>query len=126
MKRLAALMLVGVIAGTVAGVPVQAAADARHSGRVLEIDPRARTMRIEEMKAWAGPGTGTVELALRLASDAQILSVRREPGASLAGWLNAWREEAIDLDAVRPGDFVTVTTGGKGDVASLQLVRPES
>jgi hypothetical protein len=125
MKRLAALMLAGVIAGTVMMVPAQAAS-ARHSGRVLAVDPGARTLRIEEMKAWTGPGTGAVELTLRLPAEARVLSVARTAGADAAGWLNAWREEPISLDALRPGDFVTVTTSGRGDVASLQVVRPES
>jgi hypothetical protein len=125
MKRLAVLSVAGMVVGILAAAPAQGA-DTRHSGRVLAVDPSARTLRIEEMKAWTGPGTGTVELSLRLASDAQLLSVTRAPGASLAGWLNAWREAPIGLDAVRPGDFVTVTTSGRGDVATLQLVRPES
>jgi hypothetical protein len=124
MKRLAVLSVAGIVVGILAAAPAQGA-DTRHSGRVLAVDPSARTLRIEEMKAWTGPGTGTVELSLRLASDAQLLSVARAPGASLAGWLNAWREAPIGLDAVRPGDFVTVTTSGRGDVATLQLVRPE-
>jgi hypothetical protein len=125
MKRPAVLSVAGIVIGILAAAPAQGA-DTRHSGRVLAVDPSARTLRIEEMKAWTGPGTGTVELSLKLASDAQLLSVTRAPGASLAGWLNAWREAPIDLDAVRPGDFVTVTTGQRGDVATLQLVRPES
>jgi hypothetical protein len=125
MKRRAVLSVAGIVVGILAAAPAQGA-DTRHSGRVLAVDPSARTLRIEEMKAWTGPGTGTVELSLRLASDAQLLSVTRAPGASLAGWLNAWREAPIGLDAVRPGDFVTVTTSGRGDVATLQLVRPES
>jgi hypothetical protein len=125
MRRLTALIVVCVVVGTAAGALAQGA-DTRHSGRVVAVDPSARTLRIEEMKAWTGPGTRAVELSLKLASDAQLLSVAREPGASLAGWLNAWREAPIGLDAVRPGDFVTVTTSGRGDVATLQLVRPES
>jgi hypothetical protein len=125
MKRLAVLIVAGLVFGTAFRGPAQAA-DTRHSGRVLAVDPSARTLRIEEMKAWTGPGTGIVELSLTLASDAQVLSVTRAPGPSLAGWLNAWREAPISLDAIRPGDFVTVTTGGRGDVATMQVVRPES
>jgi hypothetical protein len=125
MKRLAVLILAGVIVGTVVMVPAQAATT-RHSGRVLEVDPGARTLRIEEMKAWTGPGTGAVELTLRLTADARVLSLARSAGADAAGWLNAWQEEAISLDVLRPGDFVTVTTSGRGDVASLQVVRPGS
>jgi hypothetical protein len=123
MKRLAVLIVAGIVLA--AGALAQAA-DTRHSGRVLAVDPSARTLRIEEMKAWTGPGTGTVELSLKLASDAQLLSVTRTPGASLAGWLNAWREAPISLDAIQPGDFVTVTTSGRGDIATVQVVRPES
>jgi hypothetical protein len=126
MKRFAVLIMAGVVLGAIAAGPARAA-DTRHSGRVLEVDPTSRTLRIEEMKAWTGPGTGTVELSLRLSSDAQLLRVTRAPGTSLAGWLNAWQEAPITLDAVRPGDFVTVTTSGRGGaVATLQVVQPET
>jgi hypothetical protein len=116
--------LAAVVAGAVA-LPAEAE-ETRHSGRVLEVDARAGTLRIEEMKAWTGPGTGTVELALRLPPGAPVFLVARAPGVGPAGWPNAWQEERITLDALQPGDFVTVTTGERGDVASLQVVRPQS
>ena len=124
MKRAARLLLAAVVAGAVA-LPAEAE-ETRHSGRVLEVDARAGTLRIEEMKAWTGPGTGTVELALRLPPGAPVFLVARAPGVGPAGWPNAWQEERITLDVLQPGDFVTVTTGERGDVASLQVVRPQS
>src|SRR5918996_3068397 len=114
MKRFAVLIMAGVVLGTIATGPA-GAADTRHSGRVLEVDPTARTLRIEEMKAWTGPGTGTVELALRLTPGAPVFLVARAPGVGPAGWPNAWQEERITLDVLQPGDFVTVTTGERGD-----------
>jgi hypothetical protein len=44
----------------------------------------------------------------------------------LAGWPNAWREERTTIQALRPGDYVTVTTGeGSNTVLVLEVVQPE-
>jgi hypothetical protein len=124
MKRLAVLMLGCVL--VTAAPALAGAGDTRHSGRVLAVDPAAGTLRIEEMRAWTGPNTGTVELPLRLAPDATIRMVSRAATIDAARWPNAWEERPIALDALKPGDFVTVTTGERDEVAvALEVVRPE-
>jgi hypothetical protein len=125
MKRLAVLVLacVATSAGWTTSVH---AGDTRHSGRVVAIDPAAGTLRIEEMRAWTGPDTGSVELALRLRSDTSMHAVSRAV-VDLAGWPHSFKEQPMTVDALKPGDFVTVTTGERGDVAlAVEVVRPES
>jgi hypothetical protein len=125
MKRLAMLVLACV--ATSAGWTMPAhAGDTRHSGRVVAIDAGAGTLRIEELRAWTGPDTGSVELALRLRPDTSMHAVSRAV-VDPAGWPHAFKEQPITVDALQKGDFVTVTTGERGDVAlAVEVVRPES
>ena len=124
MKRLAVLM---VGCALVTAVPALAGAgDTRHSGRVLAVDPAAGTLRIEEMRAWTGPNTGLVDLPLRLAPDAKVRMVSRAATVDPARWPNVWEERPIAVDALKPGDFVTVTTSERDEVAvAVDVVRGE-
>jgi hypothetical protein len=124
MKRLAVL-LVGCALVTAAPA-LAGAGDTRHSGRVLAVDPAAGTLRIEEMRAWTGPNTGLVDLPLRLAPDAKVRMVSRAATVDPARWPNVWEERPIAVDALKPGDFVTVTTGDRDEVAvAVDVVRGE-
>ena len=123
MKRLTALLLGCAL---VTAVPALAGADTRHSGRVLAVDQAAGTLRIEEMRAWTGPNTGVVDLPLRLAPDATIRIVSRAAIVDPARWPNAWEERPTTVDALKTGDFVTVTTGDRDKVAvAVDVVRGE-
>jgi hypothetical protein len=120
MKRLAMLILIGM-----AAVSPAWAADARHSGRVLAIDPGAGRLRLEELTAAPGPEPRSVELQLQVTRDTAINRVARA-AMDPAGWPNAWREERTTIDTVKPGDFVTATTGQRGDVAlTLEVMQPD-
>jgi hypothetical protein len=126
MKRFA-LFLMATAVASVISPGLAPAADSRHSGRILDIDPSARTVRIEEMKAWTGPGTGISQLALQISPDASLRVVARGTGVDTGGWPNAWQERPITLDALKPGDFVNVTRAERGGGALvLEVVRPES
>jgi hypothetical protein len=104
--------------------PAQAA-DMRHSGRVVAIDPAAGTLRLEELTASRGPEPRIIELTLRLGPDIAIHRVARA-AVDLAGWPNAFREERTTIDALKPGNFVTVTTGERSNtVLALEVVQPE-
>jgi hypothetical protein len=116
-----ALLLLAAVAPTVAS-----AAAARHSGRVLAVDPGAGTVRIEEMVAWTGPNTGAVERTIRLTPDTTVQVVRRAATVDPARWPNAFEEQRITADSLKPGDFVTATTGS-GDLAvALEVVQPDN
>ena len=125
MKRVAVLMLILALA-TTAAIPA-GAGEVRHSGRVIAVDATAGTLRVEEMKAWTGPDTGLVDLSLRLTPASVIRQVSRPATVEQARWPNVWEARPITLDALKPGDFVTVTIGEKGNVATtVELVRPDS
>jgi hypothetical protein len=124
MKRVAVLLVVGVAMGIGTARPASAA-DTRHSGRVVAIDPAAGTLRLEELTASRGPEPRIIELTLRLGPGIAIHRVARA-AVDLAGWPNAFREERTTIDALKPGNFVTVTTGERSNtVLALEVVQPE-
>jgi hypothetical protein len=121
MRGLAVLIL---LVGVATAAPAWGA-DARHSGRVLAVDPGAGRLRLEELTAAPGPEPRSVELKLQVTPDTAIHRVARA-AVDPAGWPNAWREERTTIHTVKPGDFVTATTGERGDVAlTLEVVEPD-
>jgi hypothetical protein len=123
MKQIAIALL---LALTAAASPSGAlAAESRHSGQVVAVDPSAGTVRFQEMIAWTGPNTGIVERTVRLTPATEVQLVQRATTIDAAPWPNAWEEHRISLDALHPGDFVTVTTRGTDTAVALEVVRPE-
>jgi hypothetical protein len=123
MTRAGVLLMAGVVLGVGAVAPAQAA-DAKHSGRVIAVDPAGK-LRLEEATASPGPEPRTVQRTLRLGPETSLRRVARV-AVDLAGWPNAWREERTTIQALRPGDYVTVTTGeGSNTVLVLEVVHPE-
>lgn len=123
MKRIA-LMLALVLA--LATAAAAGAAERRHSGRVVAVDRAAGTLRIEEMQSWNGPGTGLVDVTMRLTPQTAVAVVRRTPDVTAARWPDTFEARPVDADALRPGQFVTVTTGD-GDVAEkVEIVEPDA
>jgi hypothetical protein len=125
MKRFAlALILLAV-----AAAPSLPAAAERHSGRVVAVDPAAGTLRMEELVEGVGTETRAVERTLRLGPGAVIQLVRPAARADDAAqvdsahWPNAWDRQPLSVAALKPGDFVTVTTSGD-KVAAMDVVRP--
>ena len=119
-----AVTLLGATLSAAAASPALGA-DARHSGRVLAIDRTAGTLRLDELTAAPGPEPRAVERTLRLSADAVVNRVART-AVDAAGWRNAWGEERTTIDTLKPGDFVTVTTGERDQaVRALDVVQPE-
>src|ERR671918_76385 len=86
------VMLVLAVAFLSLAMPgIAPAAEARHSGRVMAVDPGAGTVRIQEVVAWTGPETGTVERTIRLTPDTTVQLVRREADVDLPRWAAARR-----------------------------------
>jgi hypothetical protein len=124
MKRVALVLGLLTMAALTAGGA--GAAESRHSGRIVAVDPAAGTLRVQEMVAWTGPGTGLVERTIRLAPQTSIALVRRAREIDPARWPNAFDERRAGVEALRPGEFVTVTTGD-GDVAEkVEVVEPDA
>jgi hypothetical protein len=129
MITILALILAGLLLATTthaadpAGAASATARETRHSGTVTAIEKGRLTL--EELVAWTGEGTGRVRRTVALTDDTRILLVTRDESpdrASMAGFT----ETRIDAAAIRPGDFVTVTTpAGNGRAVSVEVVRPE-
>ncbi len=95
------------------------AAGERHSGTVVAVDPRSATLTIEELVEGGRPRT----LAVQVPAQARVvLSERMTPDTfTSAGEL--FKDTAISLAEVRPGDFVVLEMDGTGSrVASAVIV----
>ncbi len=101
-----------------------AAGEARHSGQVLAVGDDV--LVLQEIVAWTGPGAGFVTRRLRLTPDTSIQLVRRAETIDPDRWPVVFDEQPLAADAIRRGDFVTVTTRrAQGDTAvSLEVWRP--
>ena len=100
------------------------AGEARHSGQVLAVGDDV--LVLQEIVAWTGPGAGFVTRRLRLTP---VTSSQLGRGAETIDpdrWPVVFDEQPLAADAIRRGDFVTVTTRrAQGDTAvSLEVWRP--
>lgn len=104
-----------------------AADSARYSGTLVSVDEASGLLVLEVMGPWTGEVESTVtRRELRLGSDPEVRLLRRDPeGTNAGGWRGGFAESPITLSAIRPGDYVTVQTGARGVVGSIEVVRPE-
>ena len=115
-RALYALVLVALLA-----VPVAAAA--RVSGRVIEVQPGR--LVLEEQGPWTGPGTGIVRHTVEV-TPGTVVRIVRATGQWDDNATPGYDVSAADTGVVRPGDFVTVMTGGIGQPAvSLDVMRDD-
>jgi hypothetical protein len=122
MRCLIAVALVGAV--MLGALPALAAdGEGRISGHLLEIRPDG-SLVIEEQGPWIGPNTGIIRRTVALGPDTTIRVVRskqtwgqgdREPGYAVT---------PSDFRELKPGDFVTVTTGGASKAVAIDVVRP--
>ena len=100
--------------------PLVAGAAERHSGTILAVDVPARTIVLEEL----GVAGIRRELSMRLPPDARIVVSDRAPETTLRDLARPFRDTPVDLQAVRPGDFVVVesaTTEGTSVARALTV-----
>jgi hypothetical protein len=123
----AALATVSSAAAAGASKPAQLRdGEVRHSGSVVTVDIDARRLRMEEMVAWMGPGTGIVERSVTVTPDTSIELIWRDDDPDRTA-LPGWDGKSIALRDIRRGDFVTVTVRRDNPVAvSLQVLRPDA
>ncbi len=110
--------ILALLAALLPCAPTWAAAE-RHSGTVEAVDPRSGRLTIEELVEGGRPRT----LAVQVPAQARVvLSERMTPDTfTSAGEL--FKDTAIPLSEVRPGDFVVLEMDGTGSrVASAVIV----
>ena len=121
MKRLIAVALLGaVMLGALPALAVDG--EGRISGRLLEIRPDG-SLIIEEQGPWTGPNTGIVRRTLALGPDTAIRVVRSKETWSPADPEPGYSVTPTDFRELKPGDFVTVITGGASKATAIDVVR---
>jgi hypothetical protein len=122
-----AVLLTSATLGTSAApAAAQQHGEVRHSGTIVEIT--GRSIVLEEMLAWQGPDNpGIVHRSITVTPRTSIQLVARtgEWGVARTS-LPGWDSKPMDLDELRRGDFVTITTGAdaRDRAVALQVIRP--
>jgi hypothetical protein len=122
----AVVALALLLAGLAASVSL-AASEARHTGTVVAVEPDRRRIAIEEMGPWVGPRQGVVKLWIALAPQTKVAAITRSEGPGKDGWAGNFAAAPLTADAIKPGDFVTVTTetrDGRLVARSVEVLRP--
>jgi hypothetical protein len=115
------------VALLVLGGPALAAEGERYSGRVVDVRPDGK-LTLEEMGPWKGPGTGLARRTFDLPPNIAVREVRPkgtwDPNDAMPGY----DVRPVDLTRIKPGDFVTVITGGdrRSVDVTLDVVRLEA
>jgi len=114
-----------VVALLTCGAPALAAdGDGKVSGRLMEIRSDGKLV-IEEQGPWTGPGTGLVTRTVDLNPGTSIRVIRatgkweptdKDPGYDV---------QPADFRALKSGDFVTVTLGGRSVAVGVDVMRAE-
>ncbi len=115
------------LAAVLAVTPAGAAEIVKHSGTIGRIDPAGKTLTLQEMGPWTGPGTRLVTRTITLTPDTRGELVRRPAKAVPGGWSGGYVESPLAVDRLRPGEFATVTVdrrGGKSVAVAIDVVRP--
>ena len=108
--------------------PIWAASSEKHSGVIVAADPYQRTITIEEMGPWRGPGTAPARRVFQITPGTRVALAERTPDGSL-GWPWAFTERALEPSDLRAGDYVTIEVEPQGKRAvavQVQAVRPTS
>ena len=107
-----ALLAIGIsMIGTMLVTGGLVAAEGRHAGTVVSVDPATGAMKVDELGLAAVRRTFDVKVA----PNAEVVLVERvEPVRDLS---QAWKNTPIRLEDVRPGDYVVVEIGDQAGTA---------
>lgn len=109
---------------TCAAPALAADGDGRISGRLVEIRPDGKLV-IEEQGPWTGPGTGLATRAVELTPDTSIRVLRPTGTWGPNDAMPGYDVQEADFRALKPGDFVTVSTGGRAVAVSVDVMRTD-
>jgi hypothetical protein len=123
MKRgIAFALIAGLL---VSSAPVLAGdGEGRLSGRLVDIRPDGKLV-IEEQGPWSGPGTGVVTRSVELTPGTSIRVLRPTGVWGPTDVSPGYEVQEADFRALKAGEFVTVTTGGRSAAVSIDVVRTE-
>ena len=96
--------------------------DGKLSGRLVEIRPDGKLV-IEEQGPWKGPNTGLITRTVDLGPATEIRVVRAKGTWDSGDAAPGYDVESADFRALKAGDFITVTTGGRSAALAIDVVR---
>ena len=117
-----AILLAGLAAA--ASLP---ASEARHTGTIVAVEPDRHRIALEEMGPWVGPKQGVVKHWIALVPETKVAAISRSDQPGKDGWAGAFAASPLTAQAIKPGDFVTVTTetrDGRLIARSVEILRP--
>ena len=124
MLRTALALILG---GLLLASTVQSAEHARHSGRVVAVNPDGQTITLEALGAGTAKGNQVVAYQIALTPETTIKLAIRSEDESGGGWLGDFAESALTASSVRAGDFATIETrkrDGRLIAVSVVVIRP--
>ena len=89
----------------------------------MDVRPDGKLV-IEEQGPWKGPGTGIVTRTVDITPNTSIRVVRPTGRWEATDAAPGYDVEQADFRALKPGDVITVVTGGSTAIA-IDVVRPE-
>ncbi len=92
----------------------------RHAGTVVKVDPQANVLVLEELAALGKKQ----EIRVKVQAQTRLVLSERIPDSEVTDPAHPFKDTAIRLSDVRPGDFVVVevTREGQAPVASAVTV----
>lgn len=114
------------LTGLVLAATAHAGGEARHSGRIVAVEPKTGEITLEEMGPWTGPGQGLIKRSVELTSRTEVTLLARSDEAEAGEWPGAFKESPLRATELRPGDFVTVSVETRGDrlfARSIAVIR---
>jgi len=90
----------------------------RHSGTVVAVDPKARTLSLDEL----GAAGQTRQLNVSVPAQARVVLSERIPDHQVTDLRNPFRNSPIGLSDIRPGDFIVVELTEKEEKAVARSV----
>jgi hypothetical protein len=103
------------------------ASEAKHTGTVAAVEPDRQRIAVEEMGPWAGPKQGIVKRWIALVPETKVAAISRSDRPTKDGWRGDFAAAPLTAAAIKPGDFVTVTTetrDGRLVARSVEVLRP--
>jgi hypothetical protein len=120
------IVSLSIVLGLAAAAPLHAA-EAKHTGTVVAVEADRQRIAIEEMGPWVGPKQGVVKHWIALAPQTKVAAISRSDKATKDGWSGDFAAAPLTAAAIKPGDFVTVTTEtreGRLVALSVEVLRP--
>jgi len=106
--------------------PAIAATLARHSGRIVEVNPARHTLTFEEVGPWTPQHTTLVKRSVEIGPSTRYELATRAKATGTGSWSGGFTESSLDPSSVRPGDYATVTVERAGHhlkAVSVEVVR---